>query len=215
MNKLTSVTISTCIFFCSLSCTKDNQKPTVNQETVNIHVEEYLTKAPLAGATISLVKYYIDYSCFCQMEETYLTKQTDQNGDCQILKSDFDEPGNRMYTSKDSFWSDETDTGANKETRIELQKMGQVWVHIVKTNNYPVLSNFHIDLSGAVPGSVVKAFSSVPLPSDTTITMAAFGGQTNRIHWKVVDNGGADSLGGGHLDVDVLHDGVTDVQINY
>jgi tetrahydromethanopterin S-methyltransferase subunit E len=93
--------------------------------------------------------------------------------------------------------------------------VGQVRIHIVKTNNYADLALFHIDLSATLPGSIVNPFTYVFLPSDTTITMPAFGGQTNHIHWKVEDNIQEDSLGGGNLDVDVLHDGVTDVQINY
>jgi hypothetical protein len=213
MNPKPAILLTTLLIGVFVSCKKDNQE--TMEPTVNVHVKEFKTEVPLPGAVIAVNAAGIDFTCSCTIETVVFAKQTDDQGICAIPDKYLSGSEYTLTVSKDNYWSVNSGAGSTKETSYELQVKAQLRLHVVKNNPYPDHSLFQLNCSGEKPESALVPFTKVLLPADTSFVMDAYGGQTNRVQWKILDNLGTDSLGGGTLPVEVARTGITDLQISY
>jgi len=213
MNQIIGVLFSIALFDCCISCKKDNQQ--VSQQIVNIHVEEYKSHAPVPDAHVDILVISTDIFCACAVSSLVETLQTDADGICPIPESYFNSSIYGISITKNNFWPSGSDLLiSNKPTSYELQRKGQLRVHLIKSNSYTDSPIFYLNCSGELPGTTITPFLAIPLPTDSTFTMDAYGGQTNQVSWKIMTILG-DSLTGGINPIDVLATGITDMEIRY
>ena len=181
---------------------------------IKIEVVEYKTNLPVADATVIFFKLgsFDLYGCQCWLTTVFLTKQTDESGYCLVTESDFNQATQGINISQGNYWS----VGSSKvQTKYELDFIGQVKLHLIKTNSYPDQSFIDVSCSGERITSSVGNGAFYTSIADSTYTFNAFGGQTNTISWKVYAPAGASILDSGFHKVDVPKSGITDVEIQY
>jgi hypothetical protein len=201
---------SAVLIICNISCKKETL-----EKMVNIQVTEYKTHAPVPGANVYIVEISLDLFNGSAERTTLKTLQTDSNGICPIPESYFKDPVYNILIAKDNFWESILDlSDTSKPTTYELQRKSQLRIHLIQLNNYADNPTFHMDCSGELPGYTITAFSSVRLPADSTFSMYVYGGQTNQVSWKIMDQVG-DSLAGATVPVVVPTTGITDMEIKY
>jgi hypothetical protein len=213
INLIIRVLFSIVLFNSCISCKKDNQQ--VSQQMVNVQVREYKSYASIPGATIKVLQGGIDISCSCLIGTVILTRQTDADGICSIPETYLSGSGYSLSISKVNYWPAVSDFQSSKPTIYQMQNKAQLRVHLIKNSNYPDHSIFQMNCTGEQPESTIVPFFNILLPTDSTFTMDVYGGQTNQVSWKIMDNLAADSLAGGNIPVEASRVGITDMQIKY
>jgi hypothetical protein len=187
------------------ACKKENDNTT-------IEVIEYKTNAPLAGASIALLKLgSFDAYCLCLSPDTILSVQTDASGSCTVSTQNFNKADLGISVSKNGYWPA---TFVVPQTKYELDEIAEVNVHLLNFKSDPSNSFMALSCTGERATSVGYGSGNFPLPSDSTIIVDAFGGQSNSIGWKVYSASGT-PLDSGFQKIDVARWGITQVEFKY
>lgn len=208
MNKLLINALIIALIASTISCKKNAEK------MIQIQVVEYKTNTPIQSATVNLTKLgSFDLNCVCFPDNTFLTKQTDASGSCQVSEADFNSAQRGINVSKDNYWP--FNSFPSTQTRYELDFIGQINLHLIKINSYPDKAFISINCSGERTKSGSSTGPPFILVPDTTFTSNAFGGQTNTISWKVYAPTGTPTLDSGFIKIDVAKTATATAEIMY
>lgn len=158
------------------SCTKSIDRDEVERQ-YEFEVLEYKTDMPIAGARIDLLmctKY--DAVFGCRSTGILSSKLTDTKGLCSITASEYDKADKGIKISRGGYWTEDGRSGKNYLVPEALLSL-----HVKKQNNYPDTSYMAISISG--PFGI--SFLSFKAPSDSIITIKAFGNENNNTRWSV------------------------------
>jgi hypothetical protein len=210
MEKLPADFLLILLFICTISCRRSGDKMT------NLKVVEYKTNKPVSGAIINLYTMgEFDNDCHCWSTKPLLKKQTDENGVCLIGNSDFNQAQTGITLSKENYWPVGNPFFVSRQTTYEMAYIGQLKLHLIKSNAYPETATLGIVCKGEQVNSITSPFTYYPLPVDSSFTMDAFGGQINAVCWTVYDSSYTVISSGGPLSVDVAKSGVTEMEIKF
>ncbi len=157
------------LLFCA--CKKQEENKTW------VEVKDSVTGGAVKGASVLI------YKCtpgdpFCGFI-AWQSAVTGDDGRCSFKTADYDiVTFNEVF--KAGYWNPPTGT---KNTRVSLCPEGWMRLRIIRGTSYPASSNLSIHAYGLDPTTV--SFSNVNTAADSTILVRCFGGQYNRIEWRV------------------------------
>lgn len=190
-----------------ISCKKNAEK------MITIEVVEYKTNIPISGATVEFYKPGDSIpSCNCRDVEKFLTKQTDASGKCTATEADFIKASDLISVSKENYWWSAV---TPNKTRCELSPVGQIALHVIPMNSYPVGSFMGVSCHGYQDVSRLINLDEFFVPVDSSFIFNAFGGQTNTIAWTVYNPSSTSILDSGSLQIEVAKSGITNAELKY
>jgi hypothetical protein len=166
-------------FIYCMSCVK------IGIKMISFNIAGYKTSAPISGATVNL--YTTDnfnLNCVCWTSRLYVSKQTNQNGSCQVTETAYNNAIKGTTIKKDNYCPVFTDPTATENTNFALDSVGHVNIHLIKTNTYSGNNRMAIDCRGERLTSETCIAPIYSLTTDSLISFNVFGEQTNNIYWK-------------------------------
>jgi hypothetical protein len=205
-NLIFSILIIMC--YSIISCKKSVGKLTTYTVT------EYKSNKPIFGAAVSFYTIgSFDLNCGCWTDQLQGTKLTDQNGHCTLGDEEYTLSTTKILVNKDNYYSDGSSSTPLK-TDYVLESIGQIQVHLVRTNSYSGQIYMDMNVSGeSLSANVVNKF---PAPADSLIMLSGFGGETNNISYKIYDSTTSTVIfTSAQIPLQVLSSGRTSLPINY
>lgn len=157
------------LLFCA--CKKQGENKTW------IEVKDSIAGTPIKGASVSI------YKCaptdpFCGFV-AWQSSTTGDDGRCSFKTADFDIV---TFTAvfKAGYWNPPSGT---KNTSVSLCPEGWMRLRIIRGTAYPTSSNLSVRAYGVNPTNV--SFTNFNIAADSTVLIRCFGGQLNRVEWRV------------------------------
>jgi hypothetical protein len=168
------------------SCQKSNMQ---GNQTVTLHVSEFKTNHPIEGATVSLYdKGTFDFlTCGCYESHLLLQGQTDNNGNFTVRQDVLNKVTMGISVVKEPYLAA---GGDNSTTQFIMSAVETIQLRLVKVNPYPGLSHIILAYCGETDQTmpVQGLFNFSQGITDTTLTVFAYGEQTNTFNIKIIDS---------------------------
>ena len=186
------------LLFCA--CKKQEENKTW------FEVKDSITGTAIKGASVLIYK--------CTPGDPYCgfiawqSATTSDDGRCSFKTADFDIV---TFTEvfKAGYWNPPSMT---KNTRVSLCPEGWMRLRIIRGTAYPASSNLALHAYGNDPN--IASFANFNTAADSTVLVRCFGGQINRIEWRVTGPAN-NSLGNGTWNQQVPRLDTVAVTLNY
>jgi hypothetical protein len=185
-----------------ISCKKE-------KSTIQIQVTDKVTNSPVSAAIVVVYKCGV-FNCNLGSIDLF-SGVSDNNGNCRVPEGSYNEAA-WVRVTKENYWSwDET-----KSTLKSMIPAGWVRMRIIKSGNYSAQAQLTISITSQSTnssGSALFLAMTYGTPSDSSILIKCFGGESNKIDWQLSDQ---NTLSSGTWQQQVPRlDTIKNVMLNY
>jgi hypothetical protein len=169
------------------SCKKSNVQGGGN---VTLHVSEFKTNLPIAGAKISLYTQgaFDFWTCGCYVADLLLTGQTDSKGDFTVSQDNFNKANMGIEIEKNLYIPG---GGENNTTQFTLCAIETIRLRLLEVNPHPELTYLAMNIKGETQSQYLVYNSENIWPKgtiDTTLTLNVYGEQLNTFTMLINDS---------------------------